>query len=385
MNMDLEPVDALKGLAALLIAFFHWSAFTWWADARWLAHLWLMVDLLFVITGFVLAGVYRNRMRNAGDFGVFAVLRLVRIYPIHLFFLLPLAGVEVMKQIYFAFGLTGGDATGFAAANLSSAGLWAHLSLTQAFGWHAAPGWNQPAWYAAIEFWVSLLFALACLGGFMRNLWGRLAMAMTVIAALIWMLTAGDDLRFENGGAFARGLFSFGCGAAAQSLLSIAAVAGFMDRVRKWGGGGVELCALALTAWFLGAVSGGGTFAAPLIFALLAMLFTNGAGKVSMVLKRPAFQRLGRFSYSIYMSHFLFILPLAALSKADGGQAVAMYASLGVGLYLCMTVAIAVVMENLIEAPMRKLARRWLSRRSWAQRSDRGRGEARARRRAIRA
>ncbi|MGB0508304.1 MAG: acyltransferase family protein, partial [Pikeienuella sp.] len=188
MKLDLEPVDALKGLAALLIAFFHWSAYTIWADAIWLSHLWLMVDLLFVITGFVLAGVYRDRMHRVGDIGVFAVLRLVRIYPIHLFFILPLAGIEVMKQLYLGLGISGDGTAGFAAAHLSASGLWAHLSLTQAFGWHAAPGWNQPAWYAAVEFWIAIMFALACLAGLMRNIWGRSLLALVAMGALVWMV-----------------------------------------------------------------------------------------------------------------------------------------------------------------------------------------------------
>jgi len=221
MLRNLDALDALRGVAALSIAFYAWSEFTVWSDSAVIGQFYLFVDFFFVFTGFLIADVYRDHIKDYASLGKFAILRLARLYPIHLFFLIPLAGVEVMKLFYAALGAPQAGEAAFAAEHLSIVGLFANVTLTQAFGLLETPGWNEPSWYAATEFWVSMLFALACLLGLMRSVLGRTALALVAIGALIWMLTGPSVMQLENGGAFARGVYSFGVGVTVHSILSI--------------------------------------------------------------------------------------------------------------------------------------------------------------------
>ncbi|WP_454616650.1 hypothetical protein [Bradyrhizobium cenepequi] len=48
----------------------------------------LFVDFFFVLTGFVIASNYRSRLADGFSAGRFLVLRLGRIYPLHIVTLL---------------------------------------------------------------------------------------------------------------------------------------------------------------------------------------------------------------------------------------------------------------------------------------------------------
>ena len=99
MKRNLDALDALKGIAALAIAFYAWSGFTVWAGSPAIAQFHLFVDFFFVFTGFLLAEVYRDQIMRKADLGKFAILRLARLYPIHLFFLLPRSGQRPVRVL----------------------------------------------------------------------------------------------------------------------------------------------------------------------------------------------------------------------------------------------------------------------------------------------
>lgn len=74
-------LDALRGLAAVLVLAYHTRGFALPREA--LAHGYLAVDLFFVISGFVLARAYDASLA-AGDGAAFLRKRLKRLYPMAL-------------------------------------------------------------------------------------------------------------------------------------------------------------------------------------------------------------------------------------------------------------------------------------------------------------
>lgn len=82
-------LDALRGLAALLVLAFHMRGFG--LPREVLGHGYLAVDLFFVISGFVLARAYEPSL-SAGEGAGFMVKRLKRLYPMALLGLLLGAG-----------------------------------------------------------------------------------------------------------------------------------------------------------------------------------------------------------------------------------------------------------------------------------------------------
>ena len=325
MKRNLDALDALKGVAALAIAFYAWSGFTIWAGSAFVGQFYLFIDFFFVFTGFLLAEVYRDNLATKGDLGRFAVLRLARLYPIHLFFILLLAGIELMKLIYAALGAEQVGSPAFGAEHLSLEGLAANLTLTQAFGWVANPGWNEPSWYVAIEFWVSLAFAGLCLIGAMRSAIGRSVLGVAVIASLIWMVATTTDLGEAH--PLIRGVYAFGVGAAAHSVLRMPRLDRMIAAFRGRFGGLLEVTALVLVCLYLNGSQGGSSFAAPIVFAALIFVFADGRGAVSNMLRGGVFRVVGKFSNSIYMSHFLFIMPMRNIVEAASGDSAVIVAS----------------------------------------------------------
>lgn len=88
-------LDALRGLAALLVLAFHLRGFS--LPRAVLAHGYLAVDLFFVISGFVLARAYDERL-VAGDGAAFMRRRLKRLYP------MALLGLSLGGLIWLAGG-----------------------------------------------------------------------------------------------------------------------------------------------------------------------------------------------------------------------------------------------------------------------------------------
>jgi peptidoglycan/LPS O-acetylase OafA/YrhL len=79
VNNRFIVLDGVRGFAALVVASFHFS------NNHLFPHGFLAVDLFFALSGFVLMHVYGNRTITAWGF---AVLRLIRLYPMYAFGLL---------------------------------------------------------------------------------------------------------------------------------------------------------------------------------------------------------------------------------------------------------------------------------------------------------
>jgi len=83
----LLTLDAMRGIAAILVVLFHLNA----AGAHLFKSGYLAVDFFFVLSGFVLARTYDARLAAGLPVTEFAALRLIRLYP--LIFLGLLIGV----------------------------------------------------------------------------------------------------------------------------------------------------------------------------------------------------------------------------------------------------------------------------------------------------
>jgi peptidoglycan/LPS O-acetylase OafA/YrhL len=74
-------LDGARGIAALAVVLFHRAA---WTGLPSLAHnAYLAVDLFFMLSGFVVAKAYANRIVEGMSFTEFAAVRLIRLVPMH--------------------------------------------------------------------------------------------------------------------------------------------------------------------------------------------------------------------------------------------------------------------------------------------------------------
>jgi len=100
---DMLHLDALRAIGAVLIVVFHFNRFIN-IDGRWQAvddtvkSFSLLVDLFFVISGYVISAVYTGRIRTVSDFRWFLQKRVARLMPLHwltlgVFIVIAVAGV----------------------------------------------------------------------------------------------------------------------------------------------------------------------------------------------------------------------------------------------------------------------------------------------------
>ncbi len=354
---DLKGVEALRGLAAIGIATYSWLWAIGVTTTPPAANLYLLYDLYFVISGFVISQIYRARLTSVREASRFVLLRFARVYPLHVAVLLVL----------LAFQTAGGS--GYAIGSLAE--FLANLAMLQGFGVIDPAAWNAPAWFISAEFGVSILFALLCLADIPRSASGLGALALCVLLAL-WLLGGRPEgLQSDGAGMLLRGFAGFMLGVLTQAVRRA-------DWVGRWRR---EQSALSSTTWEVAALSAAIGFiavsppvthaVAPPIFAALVFILSATGGVIRKLLDRGPAQALARISFGVFMCHWLLAgavrniaaAPrIASLSIDALGPAEA--AALATPLYLLAVIALAVVAERWVERPTRDAMRAWIDRRN---------------------
>lgn len=292
----LTQLDGLRGLAACGVAFLYHAQSLFTASAlagapRLLVWFqtwgWSLVDLFFLISGYVFAHVYLHGEGLTRDkLGGFAVARIARLYPLHLLTL-------CLCAVLFA-----GDPanTGFAFV--------AHLLMLQAFVQPVAHTFDGPSWSISVEMVCYVLFALAAARGARVLSW---VTGLAILAALAHFLLQGRPGGPWVGDSVPSGLFGFFFGqvlwrlrgrlartpAALLACLLVFGLALDMGRMSS-------LLPLILYAW-------------PAL--LLLTLRARWMGSAPM-------RWLGDRSYTIYLVHFpLLLLAERWWTPFDGGMA----------------------------------------------------------------
>jgi peptidoglycan/LPS O-acetylase OafA/YrhL len=344
---ELLPLTAIRGLAAWWVVLFHLRHLMAPSAPAWviatLAHGNLAVDLFFILSGFVMALNYGDRVAGGGwrGYGDFLFRRFARIYPLHLLILLGFAAY-VLAAVRF------GDA-GLASRNWGYFG--ASLLLVQNWGFYDATDWNVPAWSISTEAFAYLLFPalLALLMPNRRPLWllaGAVLLLGVAVQPFFWMLGYPFPNAVAQTGLF-RCVIQFAMGMALYGLWLR------LPR-RRWGPplaiAAAAVLALAFILW--------NAPTAPLAWAalILGLALLPRAG----VLDAPGLVWLGRISYATYLCHTL-ALTIFKLLFVEAGRPVppALLA-----LYLLAVLAASALLYHGFERPaQQRLLAGWKRRR----------------------
>ena len=294
-------LDSWRGIAACLVALFHLDAYSHLYGVPFLRNSWLFVDFFFVLSGFVIAANYQQRLLDGFGVGRFLMLRLGRLYPLHLTVLTLFIACEllrVLRRILVpALALTNPVAL-FGTPQEAPDAILANLLLIQSLHLYDFLTWNLPSWSISTEFYTYVAFAL-CLVGLRNHAWIALSVAMIGGPVLIAMLSERNmDTHYDWG--IIRCVYGFATGTISWNIY------------RRWNGelkkrlsgSVVEWSALGLVVAF---VSTAGTtllsIAAPYVFAIVVLVFAFEAGTASATLKLRVPVFLGTISYSVYMTH----------------------------------------------------------------------------------
>ncbi len=275
----LAALDGLRGLAACGVAVLYHpqSLFTvraladaprpllWFHDWGW-----TLVDLFFLISGYIFAHVY---LLADGSFpreraASFAVARFARLWPLHILMLLVCAALF--------HGDPGNTALAFAA----------HVVMLQAFVQPVAHTFDGPSWSISVEVVCYVLFAMAAANGRRTLRWVTVA---TIALALAHFLLQGRPGGPWVGDDLPRGLLGFFLGLTLWHL---------RDRLRN-APAGVLLCFIVFgLALDMGRAS-----------SLLPLVLLAWPALLLLVLRAPwmgsaPLRWLGDRSYAIYLVHY---------------------------------------------------------------------------------
>ena len=301
-----ECVDALRGICALLVAMLHCETYSHVQGLRFFNNAYLFVDFFFVLSGFVIASNYAEKLRDGYGLGRFALLRFGRVYPLYFATLSAFVAMELLQLLVPALGAMGAGAP-FAAPRQSWDTILANVFLLQSFGTYEFLTWNTPGWSIATEFWTYLAFALL-----VKYAYGARIGILAATVALSLAVIGAFSPRYMNA-SYDYGLVRTLAGFAAGALVF---------EVWRWRARARPLQAANATLVESGAILTAAAFVtfadqsalsllAPLVFAGVVLVFIAEAGAVSRLLKARPLQMLGLLSYSIYMVH-LFIGTYAA-------------------------------------------------------------------------
>ena len=336
-------LDALRGVAAVLIATFH---------AEFLiGHLlpapnaFLAVDLFFVLSGFVIALSYERRLQSGLSFFAFTAARVIRLWPVYL-----LAAIIGFVRMAFFFHL---HLTPLALIELAFLGLFMLPDFTGHLG--TIFPLDTPSWSLFFEMFINLAYA----GLILRRLAStRILLLLAAFSIAALALFSWHSPSFDAGytaqsflGGFPRVSFSFLVGVLLYRLYKVQQHPTFRG-----------LTALAATlllfvATFL-------ALATPLtsseyakflavIFVFPAIVYLGACTALPRSLERPA-AFLGNISYPLYLIHIqvLFILKLHSVKRFIATHPGERYAVLTGFLILSTTIAWLI---NLIyDTPIRR-------------------------------
>ncbi|APT56621.1 hypothetical protein RGI145_05385 [Roseomonas gilardii] len=289
-------LDSWRGICALMVALFHFTVRGHYVASSFGAHAFLFVDFFFVLSGFVMAQAYGDRLDGPASARDFLIRRIGRVWPLHVFMLLALIGLELVKLrlSHGAEGVENAAFTGRTAASL----ILPNALLLHSLGFLRIDAWNIPSWSISVEMAAYLAFAAGMLG--FRRVFAGFAVAMVAGSTAVLLAFTPHDLNVSYDFGLFRCLGGFFLGCLAHAAWSRWKAPSLPPRLHD----ALEIGAVALMAVFLGFAQGILAFLAAPLFALLVCLFAGERGVVSRLLRSAPLVLLGMLSYSIYLVHF---------------------------------------------------------------------------------
>ena len=330
-----EALDGLRGVAALCVLAYHAGLKLPSAvDGRpaAFAHGWLAVDLFFVLSGFVIAQAYGERLAAGAGWRAFARARVRRLYPTYLVGLAVSVGGSSLAWMWGRLEIPPAAVAGFA-------GL-AVLLVPLCAGPLAAFPLNPPTWSLLVEAVANAAYALGLRRAGVRGLAGVviLGAAGLLTAVALGVAVNGGSRAGQLGQGLLRGAVSFSLGL----LLHRLHADGRLARLRGWptlGLLGLAAAIFALPASRLDRVL-------ELGFILLGSPLLVAAG----VLSRPSpwTGRLcavaGALSYPLYVLHAPLLELAARLTPAE--DATPLSRTVAVAIAVAVSLAGAALMER---------------------------------------
>lgn len=339
-----DTLDAIRGIGAVAIVTYHASGLI--GPGLLFESADLAVDLFFILSGFVIALAYDERLRHGLTVPAFLELRLVRLYPLYLLGLALGLGTALAS-------LAAGE-TLWTPGLLAGAALRALFYVPDPLPPVSVPIFplNGPAWSLYFEVVINFVYVIL-----LPRLSTRLLLAILGLAVVALVVTAlhfrslnvgADSVTFVGG--MSRVTFGFFAGVLIfRERHRFSAI-----RVSAWLPLGLTLVILAIRVGYDGPVR----IAYDLAAVCVLMPVTVILGIFSQPSPRfhAGFNFLGVTSYAVYCLHSPLLQAYYLTIRQLGVNPVDLQPWAGIA-FTVVVIAVAKVVDEFYDAP----ARRWLA------------------------
>jgi len=290
-------LESLRGVAAISDAIFHFHIGSH-LNVAFIKNAWLMVDFFFVLSGFVIALNYQDRIKTFENLKIFQFKRFLRLYPLHLLMLVVFLGIECMKYLVeIKFNLVA-NIPAFESSDLSA--FIANVFLLQ--NWVIGHlSFNGASWSISAEFYTYAIFgSLLLVPRLFQNQFIFLSITLVVISALVLYF---QEFSVNNLTGPSRCIYSFFLGVLAFNIHNsgVSSV-----KLRTSLPAVLSLTSSILLVIFLGNnISDNRLLIVPIVFSvsILLVIWTSNETAIQKCLSTNVMVYLGTISYGIYMIH----------------------------------------------------------------------------------
>ena len=292
MKKKFLSLETYRAFAALMIAAIHFDVNSPLVNHS-LANGYF-VHFFFCLSGFVIYFNYKDKIKNFENIKLFIKKRLLRLYPLHLFFLVLFLFIEIAKYILLnEYNFSTNDEP-FTKNNLQS--FFANIFLLQTFLYDYT--FNTPSWSISAEFYTYIIFAILIIFRF------NMAINLFIIL-LISLFRLNDQLSYGASHSGYRSLldcvYSFYWGMLFCHLYIICNKNKIYNFIKNI----ISFILLIVTFFALTKLKNNYLLTLPIFFGLLLFFSCdlNQKSYLGKILCNRFCVYLGNISYSIYMSH----------------------------------------------------------------------------------
>jgi peptidoglycan/LPS O-acetylase OafA/YrhL len=286
----------MRGFAAILVVFYHSSFLPnhlQFEDYTLIPQRsYLMVDLFFLLSGFIMRYVYGSEELSKNSYIQFIFKRIVRVYPLHLACLFGILVINVL--LYWLYQSSGRMPEKFWIDPHSWRDFVTQLFLVHSF-LSTEPGWNIPSWSISAELFSYFLFPVLALGLRRHALLATATFFIFVACYYIFTAFTTGSLDITHGSAPLRCLAGFTLGMLLQGHSH------FVRHLSHHLLSTLQVISLGLIATFLATKVNDTLIILP--FSVLVLTTAYDKGLMARAFSLKPLQFLGDISYSVYLTH----------------------------------------------------------------------------------
>ncbi|MEZ5659814.1 MAG: acyltransferase [Burkholderiaceae bacterium] len=359
-----SAIEGIRALGALSVATSHaWS--TMIRELPWFHGGFLVVEMFFVLSGYLLARHISARIQGPADAAAEIIRRFGRLYPLHLTvmfaWLAIFYGKQLVSQGLLAIGIDVG-ATPVALQAPFDPGYFAlNLLMLHGVGIQDSDLFNFPAWSISVEFW-SFAVLVSIKSVFRQARERRIIFAVLLALCIahyysIW-LHEGDPVPKQPIAlkVLTRGLLAYLCGALAAELQQTINWRPRPSTIGIWQAVLVSAIVWAVSHQTLLPMS---QAYIPVLWAAVLISLSSAHGPLAWCLSRPWIAWIGKRSFAIYISHALLLL---LFSRRMGMVSDPWLLLLGWAAYMGAAIALGDFLHRRIELPAFEPFRRMAAR-----------------------